>query len=173
MLSVTIKLDGDIVTMGKRVDIACLDGPAYTEVLDKVDMRSVDFIENLRGPVRRPVVDDEVVVGGFGQATCNRPDGLLLIVGRNNEENPPPSNSSCFGYQHAFPANSLSDTGSACIFRCGPFSTSAPPSERRKRRKTEYFDAPTGQQSQAAAPYSSGRTSELWTLRSLSGGGVM
>ncbi len=89
MLSVAIKLDGDIVTMGKRVDIARLNGSAYTEILDKVDMRSVDFIENLRGSVRRPVVNDEIVVGRFGQTSCNRPDGLFLVIGRNNEEDPP------------------------------------------------------------------------------------
>ncbi len=118
MLSVAIKLDGDIVTMGKRVDIARLNGSAYTEILDKVDMRSVDFIEDLRGSVRRPVVNDEIIVGRFGQTSCNRPDGLFLVIGRNNEEDPPPSSSVCLGYQHAFSTNYLSDTEFACVFPC-------------------------------------------------------
>lgn len=135
MLPVAIELNSDIVAMGKRVDIARLDGSAYAEVIDKVDMRDIDFIENLRGPVRRPVVDNEKIVGGFGQAIRNRPDGFFLIIGRNNEENTPPRGSFCFGYLHAYSANSLSDIGFTFVFRCCSFSTRAALPDNRRVEK--------------------------------------
>ncbi len=61
MLTVGVKLDGDIVIIITGVFVSGLNGATDAEIINKVDMMIVVIVENFAGLVGRAVVDNEII----------------------------------------------------------------------------------------------------------------
>lgn len=80
VLSVAVELNIYVIAITQCVFMACLDAAAYAEVLGEVqDIESICFAYGF-GFVRRPVVDDDIVVSCGNYIAYDRGNALLLVV---------------------------------------------------------------------------------------------
>ncbi len=61
MLTVGVKLNGDIIIIITGVFVSGLNGSTDAEIINKVDMMIVVIVENFAGLVGRAVVDNEII----------------------------------------------------------------------------------------------------------------
>src|SRR5262245_42222680 len=91
MLPVGVDLDGDAIASAQRVAVARLDGPTDAQVHGQPATPHAQLAYDVRGGVRRTVVDDEHVLGLDDLAALRhgRRKARLLVVGGKDEQHRP------------------------------------------------------------------------------------